>query len=74
MVSLDVWLPKGRVVDDIEFHVFAPRQLLPDAVSTDSDILDIAVVDFSDEIGPAFFKDPPYIINKETARMANRGD
>lgn len=35
VISLDIWLPKGASVDDIEFHVFAPKDLLPDTVPRD---------------------------------------
>lgn len=35
VISLDIWLPKGGSIEEIEFHVFAPKELLPDAVSRD---------------------------------------
>jgi hypothetical protein len=35
VISFDIWLPKGALVDQIEYHVFAPRELLPDAVGRD---------------------------------------
>jgi len=35
VISLDIWLPQGASADEIEYHVFAPRELLPDAVGRD---------------------------------------
>jgi hypothetical protein len=42
--------------------------------AVDTDILDVAVVEFADEIGPDFFTDPPYVIDANTWGTSNKGD
>ncbi|MGD9979561.1 MAG: hypothetical protein AB7H66_03235 [Hyphomonadaceae bacterium] len=46
----------------------------PSGAAVDSDILDIAVVRFSDDVGADFFKDRAYIVDLETVTTSNLGD
>lgn len=45
----------------------------PQGASTDSDILDVCIIDFKLEITPSFFSDPAYIIDGNTICTSHNG-
>jgi hypothetical protein len=68
-----------RVTEAKYGRMFAPIRGLvypsaPTGAAIDTDILDIAVVEFAPEIGPNFFPDPPYILDSNTCGSAGDGD
>jgi hypothetical protein len=68
-----------RVTEAKYGRMFAPIRGLvypsaPTGAAIDTDILDIAVVEFAPEIGPNFFPDPPYILDSNTCGSASDGD
>ena len=46
----------------------------PKDAAIDTDVLDVAVIQFSDDVGAEFFKDPAYILDKNTMTTSNIGD
>jgi len=46
----------------------------PRDAAIDTDILDIAVIQFSDDVSGAFFPDAPYILDEKTLVMSKTGD
>ena len=52
--------------------IFYPSS--PQGAAIGSDVLDIAVVQFADDVGPDFFTDPPYIIDDNTCCTSSDGD
>jgi hypothetical protein len=46
----------------------------PRGEAVDTDILDLAVVEFGDDVGPAFFTDPAYILDANTVGTSEEGD
>jgi hypothetical protein len=42
--------------------------------AVDTDIEDLAVIEFADDIGPTFFADTAYVIDPQTARTSSIGD
>jgi hypothetical protein len=46
----------------------------PRGEAVETDILDIAVVEFAPEVTATFFSDPPYILDANTSGSANIGD
>jgi hypothetical protein len=46
----------------------------PRGEAVDTDILDVAVVEFGDDMGPAFFTDPAYILDENTVGTSKEGD
>jgi hypothetical protein len=69
-----------RVTDKKYGQKFAPIRGLvypsaPRGHAVDTDILDIALVEFAPEVGPSFFPDdPPYIVDANTCASAHPGD
>nr|WP_294546009.1 hypothetical protein [uncultured Rhodopila sp.] len=45
----------------------------PEGAATDSDILDICIIDFKSEVKPSFFSDPAYIIDDATICTSHNG-
>jgi len=59
--------------------MFAPIRSLvypsdPRREAIDTDLLDIALIEFAPEIGPSFFPDPPYLLDEGTCGTASNGD
>lgn len=52
--------------------VFYPSQ--PKEAAVDSDILDVAVIQFSDDIGPEYFNDRAYVLDPGTTATSRHGD
>jgi hypothetical protein len=46
----------------------------PRGAAVDTDILDVAVIEFADDVGADFFCDTAYIIDEKTARTSSIGD
>jgi hypothetical protein len=46
----------------------------PGGEAVGTDILDVAIVEFADDVGTDFFTDPPYIIDANTWGTSNDGD
>jgi hypothetical protein len=46
----------------------------PRGEAVDTDILDIAVIEFAPEVTPTFFADPPYVLDTNTAASSNSGN
>jgi hypothetical protein len=46
----------------------------PRDAAVGTDILDVAVIEFADEVGPDFFGDTAYIIDEKTTRTSSIGD
>jgi len=68
-----------RVTEAKFGKMFAPIRGLvhpsaPKGEAVDTDILDIAVVEFAPEVTPTFFPDPPYVLDAGTCGTANVGD
>ena len=68
-----------RVTEAKIGKMFAPIRGLvypsaPRGEAVETDILDIAVVEFAPEVGATFFPDPPYILDADTSGSANIGD
>lgn len=68
-----------RVTEAKYGQMFAPIRGLvypsePRCEAVDTDILDIAVIEFAPEVSPTFFPDPPYILEANTCGSANVGD
>lgn len=71
--------PRLRVTEAKFGKMFAPIEGLfypsaPKGEAVDTDILDIAVVEFAPEVTPTFFPDPPYVLDARTCGTANIGD
>jgi hypothetical protein len=71
--------PRLRITEAKFGKMFAPIQSLvypssPKGDAVDTDILDIAVVEFAPEVTPTFFPDPPYVLDAGTCGTANIGD
>jgi len=62
---------QGRQVAGLR-SVAYPSQPRDEAV--DTDILDVAVIEFSDEVGAGFFKDAAYILDEKTMATSTVGD
>jgi hypothetical protein len=59
--------------------MFAPIRGLvypsdPKGEAIDTDILDIALIEFASEVGATFFPDPPYTLDSNTCGSASDGD
>jgi hypothetical protein len=52
--------------------VYCPSQPFGDAEG--SDVLDLAVIEFADDVGPDFFRDGAYILDKGTIGSSKSGD
>lgn len=52
--------------------IFLPSSPTKEAI--DTDLLDVAVIEFDDDVDANFFTDPPYIIDANTAGMSREGD
>lgn len=52
--------------------IYYPSQ--PEEHAVGSDVLDVTVVEFSDDVDPSFFKDAPYIIDPRTVATSKKGD
>jgi hypothetical protein len=46
----------------------------PRGEAVGTDILDVAIMEFADDVGADFFTDPPYIIDDNTWGTSNEGD
>lgn len=46
----------------------------PKGAAVDTDLLDVAVIQFSKDVGTAFFKDHPYIFEENTVSTSTAGD
>jgi len=59
--------------------MFAPVRAMvypsdPRGEAVDTDILDIALIEFAPEVGADFFPDPPYVLDKGTCGSGSNGD
>jgi hypothetical protein len=68
-----------RVTEAKFGKMFAPIRGLvypsgPKGEAVDTDILDIALIEFAAEVGPDFFPDPPYVLDAGTCGSASDGD
>jgi hypothetical protein len=62
---------KGTRFAPLKSHAYSSD---PRGYAIGSDILDVAVVEFADEIGTDFFTDPPYFIDDNTWGTSSEGD
>ena len=61
----------GRQIAGLQAVAY-PSQ--PRDAAIDTDILDIAVIQFSDDVGGAFFPDAPFILDEKTSVTSKTGD